>query len=205
MHRNHPQVEPPSNSPNSETLQAPGSRWRWMEYRWLVLVVTVFISAFGYSALSDYFLVEDDLPHIKLVSWISQLKAYRPSNLVIKFCALLWLLPLALRLGWVRTALWIVLVAAGVEFGSVVDSIFGGLFFVYHMPFLLPCLAIIGRRTRPWMAFLAVTARGIAPHLYPHTPGYFLSGVELIFPFAAILIFGTNYIPDRRAGPAPSD
>jgi hypothetical protein len=105
---------------------------------------------------------------------------------------ILWFHPFALRLGWQRAAIWIALIGVGTAVGFSFGS---GARLAAFLILLFPCMAMIGRRSRPWMAFPAAGATVAAFELSSDLVGTLFA----IVPFAAILIFGTDLIPKKPA------
>ena len=212
------ETQPPAPQ-NNEPPLASGSRWRWMENRWVALSVTVLMSVAGFwtcSHVADQMLAE---------KWSLYLEAYLAQiglntspvefTHLLRSCALLWFYPVALRLGPGRTAIWFGLVGVwfwlafpltsylyprAIELGREMEfaSSLNGL------RWALPCLALIGRRSRPWLAVPAGASVTLFTYFYFVWNPSFGTGTLLwptlnSLPYAAILIFGTTLIPKKLA------
>jgi hypothetical protein len=121
-------------------------------------------------------------------------------------CAFLWFFPFALQLGWLRAAIWVGLIGIATALTSISLELEVG------VP-LLPCIAMVGRRTRPWMAIPAVVALflvaavrvRISPDAFAWPNALTAHGARyaaMLLPYAAILIFGTNLIPKKLTAEA---
>jgi hypothetical protein len=114
----------------------------------------------------------------------------------VYYCPLLWFLPIALRLGAMRSAIWIGLVFTASQITVLLlqySPLRTGLLFPAAL-LAIPCIAMIGRRTRPWMAIPAAAMSAIVTRW---TEGDFLTATGLVLPYAAILIFCTSLIPKK--------
>jgi len=157
---------------NSETPPASGSRWRWMEKRWLVLFATVLVSIFSMAIVRDPRANWISVSFIHLIEGgFTQLGLVPPGFLEIVplRCAWIWFLPFALRLGWLRAAVWIGLIGISTALAHVMRQ------WSYSwdaLILLLPCVAMIGRRTRPWIAFPAVAFCFALIIILNNMPGY---------------------------------
>jgi len=211
-------LETPLPAPqNSEEPPPSGSRWRWMENRWLMLFVAVVVS--GASAAISFRLLER-FPMRELVElffsqaaqvgipspWLDTASALHRG--VVWWSAFGWFYPVALRLGFLRTVVWIGLAAIGVP---IADAIWSksptGNEIRFLLPVLLPCVTMVGRRTRPWMAIPASVAFIVVGYFSSRIGSWDLNlsiAVQTL-PYAAILIFGTNLIPRQPATEATTE
>jgi hypothetical protein len=188
----HHRLETPLPAPqNSEAPHAPDSRWRWMENRWLVLLVTMAVSIASEMIITtgaSRWAVRKFTRVIQ--TFFSSVGVTLPEffGVVPYVLAMLWFHPIALQLGSQRAAIWIGLVGVGTAVGV---SFFGDIIGTSLM-LLFPCIAMIGRRSRSWMAL----CNGVSVAL---------ALVVASLAYAAILIFGTTLIPKKPATAVTTD
>ena len=191
-----------------------------MENRRCALVVTVLVSTASY-----FLLIWEPIDRIKMF-WLWEFDSYLYSfgfnqagwNFeAVSLASRLWILPFALRLGPLRSAAWIALIGVG-------SGIYPLLWYFDRANDIDPekylaidgwvaaftGLAMIGRRTRPWMAVPAgasfsVFAYTVAERLGDTWGGSVILHVATMCSYAAILIFGTSLIPKKLAKPATPD
>jgi hypothetical protein len=178
---------------------APGSRWRWTDNRWLALLLTAIGTtgsiAILASRMGTWALDQATRLTGKLFASIGLTPP--PFFGAIPYAVtLLWFHPFALGLGGRRAALWIGLIGVGMAVGSALRSDEAGMVVLL----VAPCFAMIGRRTRPWMAFPAAgiaifTAFQLSATSMPVQ--YWLVLASLTY--ASVLIFGTKLIPKSPA------
>jgi len=172
-----------------------------MENRWLVLVVTLAISTLSVASLREERIWRPFMAF--LYECFSRVGISAPVffDEILRPSAFLWFFPFALRLGWMRWAVWMGLIGIATALASFRD------WFHIGVP-LLPCIAMIGRRTRPWMAIPAVGGMILAAFAnlpIRISPDFFGRTAVILFPYAAILIFGTKLIPKRSAPVASAE
>jgi hypothetical protein len=208
-------LETPLPDPeNSETLEVSERRWRWMENRWLMLLVTVLVSASCYAFVAQPSVMDPAREWmLRGQRWLLMSGIKFPCGVadeVLLACSSLWFYPVALRLGSLRTVIWVGLAALGAQLFSCLWEFFtisGWVFHLRTLPILLPGVALIGRRTRPWMvvpATIAWTYCG-AFGIGWNSSFDFFSVAKMSLPYAAILTFGTKLIPKRAAPELPID
>jgi len=162
--------------------------------------------------------VTDQLRVISFSAWQStNLFVWNFTQSGLPICALLWFVPLALRLGSIRTAIWLSSVAGGASLSVTLKKSYPNMdwdFLYSALPVLAPGIALIGKRTAPLNIFLASAAYIVALYFWPFTTtahtSYVISplsttttalaGLQLSLPYAAILIFRTNLIPKKPGG-----
>jgi hypothetical protein len=188
--------------PAPQNDEAPAARWRWMENRWLVLVVTVIVASVSVTLIHDMRVMKQVKAAIEMISsWKAALGLNAPFWVLeegaVSACATFWCYPFALRLGALRSAIWLLL--AGVAGGSASWSVIGdSAFWKVTLLLAAPGLAMIGRRTRPWM-ILPASAAYLSVTTAHWELNDLLSEVTKGLPFAAILIFGTDLISKKPA------
>ena len=203
-----------------------------MENRWLVLLVTVVISAVSYTLAHKANIIPATIElawkWMKMVPSIDDLTQGLAINFLSGFlrnslpvCALLWFIPIALRLGSIRTIIWLGCVSGGAWLAASMRKSHPNMdwdFLYDALPVLAPGIALIGKRTSPWNTILAAAAYIVALYFWPFTTTavtlYFYplsttttatAGLQLSLPYAAILIFGTKLIPKKPETVATSD
>ena len=116
------------------------------------------------------------------------------------FGVMCWFHPLCLRLGVIRSTLWIV---SYVTVGLVIYMVYPlishrfseALFDAVLLPPMLglPGLAVIGVRTRPWISPCAAIVSSIAVFAFWRSEGSLITGALLAnVPYAALMIYGTK-------------
>jgi hypothetical protein len=188
-----------------------------MENRWLVLLTAVAMTATSFTLSWELTEIIDAVAAkwVALVSsWLSKLGfslqiGVVEISFITRALAMVWIYPFVLRLGLLRFAAWTALAVAGAIlcFEALSNSAGSRMYFLcFGFPALLPGVAMIGRRTRPWLILPASAAFTAVFHLGSQIhEGDFLWAAQISLPYAAILIFGTKLIPKSPATEAPPD
>jgi hypothetical protein len=186
-----------------------------MENRWLVLLVTVLVAASSFAIFRTRWFEQVEwaastfgtttLNRVGVNLSVSLRMVFHPAS---GSFALLWFYPLALRLGVLRTSIWMLLAGIGGGLTILLDSFFETTFKTTEPLFVInlaiPALAMVGKRTNPWMALMAAIAFAAAESNPRFGYGFVWAAVGSL-PYAAILIFGTKLIPKRAATELPVD
>ena len=184
-----------------------------MENRWVVLLLTVLVSAGSFAIFFEHHsFVQEGADLVGEALWKGQIvipsfiDPFQWMFFTVLACSFAWCYPFALRLGWLRAGFWIGLTAVNAQIELLIRDRFFVFMGEYSLPILLPCLALVGRRTRPWMAIPASAAYSWVWFKTGPYAGYsyFTLGSILALPYAAILIFGTKLIPKKPATAATS-
>jgi hypothetical protein len=198
-----------------------------MENRRLALLVAVVLTSIGFNFSNVCPFVENAIRAV--LNYLAEMQihlSHHMSRNVFSAVASLWIYPFALRLGWLRALVWISLAGMGAGLGLALASLMGfrgvvsvaGDLSTFAMaPVLtLPGVALVGRRSRPWLILAAaagfpgvdrftnqVCSRQFWEMFRSWQPAAW--GALCSFPYAAILIFGTKLIPKRSATSVPGD
>ena len=199
------------SSGGRESAAVRAGRWVewWFAARWRTVITWAVFAGASACLIDSGFRGWMDLVTRRLSMTLRSLIGYSPTAAFLEmasvFGVMCWFHPLCLRLGVIRSTLWIVsYVAVGLVIYMVyplISNRFSGALFdaVLLPPMLgLPGLAVIGIRTRPWISPCAAIVSSIAVFAFWRNEGSLLTGALLAnVPYAALMIYGTK--PRRPA------
>jgi len=194
---------------SSATGEPPAVRaGRWIEWwfaaRWRTLITWAVFAGASACLIDSGFRGWMDLLTRRLSMTLRSLTGYSPTAAFLEmasvFGVMCWFQPLCLRLGVIRSTLWIVsYVAVGLVIYMVYPLISNrfseALFDAVLLPPMLglPGLAVIGVRTRAWISPCAAILSSIAVFAFWRSEGSLLTGALLAnVPYAALMIYGTK-------------
>jgi hypothetical protein len=205
----HPGI--PANSSTREPVVARLRCWWdwWFAARWRALITWTVLAWISASLLEGGFRPWMDFVTRRLSAILRSIVGYSPPAAVLEmssvFAVMCWFQPMCLRLGILRSALWIVVyVTVGLAIYamySVLGERLGeALFDAVLLPpmFGLPGLVAIGVRTRVWLSPCAAILSTIAVFAFWNSRGSLVPAALLAnIPYALLMLYGTRPIESR--------